>query len=65
MSSIDWKAWPPMLDAYDLAVIYKRKVGGVRKALQQRSKKLPTPCQSRPFRVRRDDCKRHFERQVA
>lgn len=65
MTPIDWNAFPPMLNAYHLAQIYDRKVGGVRKALQQRSPKLPTPCQTRPYKVRRDDCKRHFERQVA
>lgn len=62
MSAVDWNAFPPMLDAYDLALIYKRRVGGVRKGLQRRSPKLPTPCQSRPYRVRRADCKRHYER---
>lgn len=65
MHAVDWNAYGPMLDAYDLAAIYKRKVGGVRKALQERSPKLPTPVQTRPFRVRKDDCKRHFDRLTA
>lgn len=61
-SSIDWRALPSILRASHLAQIYNRRVGGVRKALQQRSPKLPTPCETRPFGVRRDDCKRHYER---
>lgn len=64
-SSIDWRALPSILRAADLAQIYNRRVGGVRKGLQKRSPKLPTPCQTRPFGVRKDDCKRHFERMGA
>lgn len=65
MTTSEWNQLPPLLDAYDLARIYKRAVGGVRKALQRRSPKLPTPCQSRPFRVRREDAKRHWNRMEA
>ena len=65
MADVDWNAYGPMLDARDLAVIYKRKLGGVRKALQERSPKLPTPCQVRPFKVRKSDCQRHFSRMSA
>lgn len=63
--AIDWRALPSILRPAHLAVIYNRKIGGVRKGLQQRSRKLPTPCESRPFGVRKDDCKRHFERMGA
>lgn len=59
---MDWRSYPSILRAEHLAEIYNRKIGGVRKGLQQRSKKLPTPCQTRPFGVRKDDCKRHYER---
>lgn len=59
---IDWRRYPALLDAQHLAEIYSRPIDSIRKGLQQRSHKLPTPCQSRPFKVRKDDCKRHFDR---
>ena len=62
MSDVEWSKYPALLTAYHLAEIYTRKVGGVRKALQQRSPKLPTPCQARPYKVRKADCQRHFQR---
>lgn len=65
MSAVDWSRYPALLTAKDLAEIYNRRLGGVRKGLQERSKKLPTPCQSRPFRIRKDDCMRHFDRMTA
>lgn len=65
MSAVDWTRYPSLLDASHLAEIYDRSLGGVRKGLQRRTKKLPTPCQSRPYKVRKDDCKRHFDRMEA
>lgn len=65
MNAVDWASLPPILRAGDLARIYNRKVGGVKKALQKRDPKLPPPCQVRPWGVRKDDCKRHFDRMVA
>lgn len=65
MSDVNWSQYPALLTARDLAEIYARKVGGVRKALQQRSPKLPTPCQVRPFKVRKSDAQRHFSRMEA
>lgn len=62
MDSVNWAAYPPILRAEHLAAIYNRKLGGVRKGLQRRSPKLPTPCETRPFGVRKADCRRHFER---
>lgn len=62
---INWNAYPSILRAQHLAEIYNRKIGGVRKGLQQRSAKLPTPCQVRPFGVRREDARRHYARMVA
>lgn len=64
-ASVNWRVYPSILRAQHLAEIYNRRIGGVRKALQQRSPKLPTPCQTRPFGVRKDDCRRHYERMVA
>lgn len=63
--AIDWRRYPSLLDAHHLAEIYARTVGGVRKGLSERSRKLPTPCQVRPFKVRKDDCKRHWDRMQA
>lgn len=65
MSAINWHAYPGILRAPHLAEIYGRKVGGVRKALQRRSPKLPTPCTVRPFGVRKDDAIRHYNRLTA
>lgn len=62
MADINWSAYPKLLNVKHLAEIYDRKVGGVRRALWERDEKLPTPCQTRPYKVRKDDCKRHFER---
>lgn len=61
-ASVNWRAYPAMLRPAHLAEIYTRKIGGVRKGLQRRSPTLPTPCQTRPFGVRKADCIRHFER---
>lgn len=65
MTTSEWNALPALLDVHHIARIYGRKVGGVRKAWQERSDKLPTPCQSRPYKVRREDARRHFERMSA
>jgi hypothetical protein len=62
MQPVNWSALPALLTAEDLAVIYRRRVGGVKKALQQRSPKLPTPIAKHPWRVRKDDAMRHFNR---
>lgn len=62
---INWSAYPATLRAEHLAEIYNRKVKGVKKALQQRSPKLPTPCETRPWGVRKSDARRHFERRSA
>src|SRR5688572_2352102 len=61
-SAIDWRRYPALLDVHHLAEIYSRAVGGVRRALYERDPKLPTPCQVRPYKVRKDDCKRHWDR---
>ena len=64
-AAVNWRAYPSILRAPHLAEIYNRKIGGVRKGLQKRSRKLPTPCETRPFGVRKDDCRRHYERMGA
>ena len=65
MNDLDWSKYPALLTVKHLAEIYDRKEGGVRWGLRRRSHKLPIPCQSRPYKVRRADCKRHFERMSA
>lgn len=65
MTAVDWNAYPALLTVQHLAEIYNRKVNGVRWGLRERSTKLPTPCQSRPYRVRKDDCRRHFDRMAS
>lgn len=63
--TIDWKCYPPTLRAEHIAQLYSRKVGGVKKAAQQRSRKIPIPCESRPWGWNRDEVRRHYERRVA
>lgn len=64
-STINWNAYPATMRAEHIADLYNRKVGGVKKAAQQRSRKIPTPCETRPWGWKRDDVKRHFERRAA
>lgn len=65
MADVDWGRYPKLLNVTHLAEIYDRRVGGVRRALWSNDPKLPTPCQKRPYKVRKDDCKRHFARMSA
>jgi len=62
MTLQDWRTYPPILRAAQIAAIYGYTVLTVRKMWQQRNPKIPTPCQSRPYGVRREDARRHFER---
>lgn len=63
--SLDWRSLPLTLRAEHIAQIYNRRVGGVKKAAQQRSNKIPTPCERRPWGWNRADVQRHYERRVA
>lgn len=60
--SIDWREFKPLLRCDDLTRIYPYTLLSIRKLVQKRSRKVPTPCGSRPFIFRRDDVKRHYER---
>jgi hypothetical protein len=51
--------------AQHIAELYNRKVGGVKKAAQARSPKIPTPCECRPWGWNRSDVERHYNRRVA
>lgn len=65
MTIQDWRAYPPILRAEHIAAIYGYTVNTVRKMWQERNPKIPTPCQKRPYGVRRTDAQRHFERMEA
>ncbi len=65
VTTIDWRAFPATMRAQHIADLYNRKVGGVKKAAQKGSPKIPTPCECRPWGWNRDDVKRHYERRVA
>jgi hypothetical protein len=65
MTLLDWQRYPATLRAEHIAEIYSRKVGGVKKAAQQRSRKIPTPCETRPWGWNREDVRRHYERRTA
>jgi hypothetical protein len=62
MTLTDWKAYPPLLDAHHISAIYGYTLKTTRKMFQQRNPKVPTPCQARPYKVRREDARRHYER---
>lgn len=64
MSDINWSLYPKTMRAEHVAELYTRKVGGVKKAAQQRSRKIPTPCESRPWGWNRDDVRRHYTRRT-
>lgn len=61
MTTLEWKAFPPLMRCDDLTKIYPYTLMGIRKLVQRRSRKVPTPCGKRPFVFRRDDVRRHFE----
>jgi hypothetical protein len=64
-AAIDWRSYPPTMRAEHIAELYGRSVLGVKKAAQQRSPKIPTPCTTRPWGWNRADVQRHFDRRVA
>lgn len=65
-STIDWRRdFPTTMRPEDLAQLYPYTVLYIKKLAQQRSRKIPTPCCAKPIAFRRDDVKRHYEKQVA
>lgn len=52
--------WPLALTAEQVAAIYQRSVGGVKKACQKFSFR-PAPFQKHPYRWRKADVVRHLE----
>src|SRR5688500_12358022 len=59
----NFREFAPTMRAEHIAYLYGRAVGGVKKAAQERSDKIPTPSESRPWN--RDDVKRHYSRRIA
>lgn len=58
----DSHTWCATLTAEQVAAIYQRKVGGLKKSCQQRTF-VPAPFQKRPYRWRKGDVLRHVEGQ--
>jgi hypothetical protein len=56
----DPATWPVVLSPEQVAAIYQRTVGGLKKACQ-RNGFTPAPFQVRPYRWRRADVLRHVE----
>jgi len=59
--AVNWDAYPPLLTAKEIAEIYRYSTLYTKKLFQKRSDKVPTPVR-KPWVVRKDDAKRHFER---
>lgn len=61
-STINWRLdYPPLMRCEHLVGLYPYTLMTIRKMVQKRSRKVPTPCGARPFVFRRDDVRRHFE----
>ena len=60
-SVTDVATWPVVLTADQIAAIYQRSVGGIKKACQQH-RFIPAPFQRQPYRWRKSDVVRHVER---
>jgi hypothetical protein len=56
----DSSTWPAVLTVDQVAEIYRRPVGGVRKACQQH-RFVPAPFQTHPYRFRKTDVVRDVE----
>lgn len=56
----DASTWPTVLTAEQVAAIYQRSVGGVKKACQQH-RFVPAPFRVHPYRFRKADVLRDVE----
>lgn len=56
----DPATWPVLLDAEQVAAIYRRAPGGIKKSCQ-RGQFVPAPIATRPYRWRKCDVLRHVE----
>lgn len=59
-TATDSSTWPATLTADQIAAIYQRKVGGIKKACQQ-GLFQPRPFHKQPWRWRKVDVLRHVE----
>lgn len=59
-SPCDPATWPVVLTAEEVAAVYRREVGGLRKACQAHGF-VPAPFQTHPYRWRKVDVLRHVE----
>lgn len=59
-SPCDPSTWPMTLTAEQVAAIYQRRVGGVERAVSDRTF-VPAPFQYNPYRWRKVDVLRHVE----
>lgn len=59
-SITDRATWPEVLTSEQVAAIYQRKVGGLKKACQERTM-VPAPFQTHPYRWRKADVLRHID----
>jgi len=57
----DWSALPLVLDAHDIAGLYRLHAKTVRAKAAAGDPGLPAPALDRPWRWRREDVRRHFE----
>lgn len=55
--ALDSATWPPMLTADQIALIYQRSVGAVKKACQLR-RFHPAPAKTHPYRWRKVEIER-------
>lgn len=65
MSPRDLAEYPALMDAKAVSKVYGYTVNTVRKMWQERNPKLPVPCVTRPYKVRKEDLLRHFNRMAA
>ena len=56
----DRATWPDVLTAEETAAIYRRSVGGLKKAIQL-GRFVPSPYQKQPYRWRKSDVLRHLD----
>lgn len=56
----DDRTWLPTLTADQIAALWQRSVGGIKKACQQ-GRFVPAPFQVQPYRWRKADVQRHLQ----
>jgi hypothetical protein len=54
-------SWPAVMTASEVAAIFRRKVGGLKRAIQRGQIRFPMPYQTKPYLWRRADVVRFVE----